>query len=156
MKENLGPFANPAFRQQMAANILAPMMDSYSGEFTENMYGKPLGVARMAGRISDVSLSVAASGKDDSNTLSVAGDVYINGTSCLTTQPAISHISGEVSQFKTTKVTGDTGITQRVLDYDNNSFSPGDIITYDLALTRTASPTTEIKHPSIIVGLEPI
>jgi hypothetical protein len=67
----------------------------------------------------------------------------------------ISHVSGEASQQKTTKVTGDTGITQGVVDPTANTFTAGDIFTYELYLQRTATPTTEIANPCIVVELEP-
>jgi hypothetical protein len=64
-------------------------------------------------------------------------------------------VSGEASQQKTTIATGDTGITQAVMDTDNNSYNPGDVITVTLSLTRTASPTTEMLNPVIVLELEP-
>jgi hypothetical protein len=41
------------------------------------------------------------------------------------------------------------------MDADNFSFDPGDVITADLVLTRTASPTTEILNPCLVLELEP-
>ena len=153
MERNQGPFPSPAFLQQIAANVAAPMMYGYSGEITANA-NQTLGAAVASGKVSGVSLSVEASGKDDTNTLSFAGDVLINGVTCLTTNPVIAHVSGEASQQKTTAKTGDTGITQAVLDQDANTISQGDVISCTLALTRT-SPTTEVKAPCIMVEFEP-
>ena len=154
MKRDRGPFPSPSHKKQVA-NAVVPMMYSYSGELTDHVRNQPMGAAVTSGKVSGVWMSVGASGKDDSNTLQVVGDVFINGTSCLTTNPVIAHVSGEVSQQKTTVKTGDTGITKRVLDPDNNSFSPGDVITCEFELTRTATPTTEILNPSIVVEFEP-
>jgi hypothetical protein len=67
----------------------------------------------------------------------------------------IAHISGETSQHKTTIVTGDTGITQAVINRDANSVAPGDVITAKFTVERTASPTTEITDPVINVGMKP-
>jgi hypothetical protein len=156
MKQGLGPYPSPAFKQLIAANDPSPMMATFSGEISASAPGRMLGAANVGGKVSDVWLSVGASGKDDSNTLSLAVDVKINGTSCLTTQPAIAHVSGEASASKTTKATGDTGITQRVLDPDNNDVSLGDVFTYDLTLTRTASPTTEMSAVAVVVEIEPV
>jgi len=150
-----GPFPTPSFVKQMAANVVMPMTYSYSGEFTASIGGLPMGACLSSGKVSGVWLSVEASGKDDSETLSFAGDASINGTSCLTTSPVIAHVSGESSQQKTTVKTGDTGITAGVVDQDNNTFSQGDVVTVDLTLTRTASPTTEMKHPCIVVEFDP-
>ena len=155
MERKQGPFPSPAFLKQVAANAIVPLMYSYSGELTGTRSNQPLGVAVTSGKISGVWMTIEASGKDDTNTLSLSGDISINGTSCLTTNPVIAHVSGEASQHKTTVVTGDTGITQTVLDADNIAVVQGDIITCDLTLTRTASPTTEMKNPCIVVEFEP-
>ena len=156
MKAMKGPFVGVATNKQNAANIQAPLVGVASGEFTITLRGVPLGAVNGGGRISNVWLSIATSGKDDTNTLSVAADVKINGTSCLTTQPAIAHVSGEASQQKTTKVTGDTGITQAVMNSSANTYAAGDVITYDRIITRTASPTTELANWVLVVELEPV
>jgi len=75
----------------------------------------------------------------------------------LSTVPSICHISGEASQAKTTKVTGDTGIIQAVIDEDANTFSPGDIFTVEIiGIKRTSTPTTEIANIVIVVEVEPV
>jgi len=150
-----GPYPSPGFKKQVAANQTAPMMATHSGEITASTPGMPLGASNVGGKVSDVWISVGASGKDDSATLSITVDVKINGTSCLTTTPVIAHVSGEASTNKTTKISGDTGVTLRVLDSDNNDVSPGDMLTYDITLTRTASPTTEMSAVAIVVEFEP-
>jgi hypothetical protein len=131
------------------------MSVAVSGELTATVGGAPLGAPRFDGSIEDVWISVGASGKDDTNSLSVEADVRINGTSALTTKPKIAHVSGEASQQKTTKVSGDTGVTQVDLNESANTFSAGDVISYDLVLTRTASPTTEISNVALVVELLP-
>jgi hypothetical protein len=151
----LTPFPTPHFSKQVELVVSQPFCASFSGEFTANVSGAPLGAPKTAGRVANVFLSVQMSGKDDSNPLQITGEVYINSTSCLTTRPGIIHVSGEASQQKTTKITGDTGIVQAEIDADNATYNPGDMITYDLLLTRTSSPTTEIINPCIVVELEP-
>ncbi len=155
MDRKQGPFPSPGFVKQIAANALVPIMYSYSGELTDHIKNLPVGAAVTSGKVSGIWMSLEASGKDDTNALQISGDISINGTPCLTTSPVIAHVSGEASQHKTTVVSGDTGITQAVIDGDNNSFSQGDILTCDLTLTRTSSPTTEILNPCIVVELEP-
>ncbi len=155
MKSQKGPFPGVAFGKQMAANILPPLFDNISGELTASRVDGALGAARFPGRVQEVWLSVGASGKDDANQLCISGEVKINGTTCLTTPPSISHISGETSQQKTTKATGDTGIQQAVIDGAANSFVAGDMITYDLTIVRTATPTTEMANLVVCVELEP-
>lgn len=155
MEQRQGPFPSPAFLKQVGANDPSPMTAVVSGEFTANVSGAPLGACNVAGKVSNVWLSVQASGKDDSNTLSLTADVLINGTSCLDTAPIIAHVSGEASTNKTTKDDADTGVTQATMDSDNNDVSYGDVISYDLALTRTASPTTEMRNVVLVVEFEP-
>ena len=154
MKQKQGPYPSPSAMAQWAANEASPMMALISGELTTNVSGAPLGAANYGGKIQDVWLSVEGSGKDDSSTLSLTVDVKINGTTCLTTAPVIAHVSGEASTNKTTKVSGDTGVTQATMS-SANSVSPGDMITYDMTLTRTASPTTEMRNFVIAADFEP-
>lgn len=154
-RPNTGPYPNPGFAKQVSSVVLQPLVVNFSGEVTTHKTGFPIGAPRVAGYISNVYLSVGRVGKDDSNTLSLAGNVYINGTTCLTTEPAIAHVSGEAAATqKTTVVEGDTGITQAVLA-STNTFNPGDVITGNLTLTRTASPSTEMANVCIVVELMP-
>jgi len=155
MKQKMGPYSSPGAQRQWAANEVSPMMALHSGEITGNITDAPLGAANVGGKLQDVWLSCEESGKDDSNTLSLTVDVKINGTTCLTTAPIIAHVSGEASSNKTTKVSGDTGITQAVMSASANDVSPGDMITYDMTLTRTTSPTTEMRNLAVVVAFEP-
>ncbi|RLI36474.1 hypothetical protein DRO66_05565 [Candidatus Bathyarchaeota archaeon] len=151
----LVPYSDPNFSKQVEFVLCQSLGACHSGEFTADDLNAPLGVPKKAGKIGNIFLSCEQSGKDDSATLSFTCDVRINAVSCLTTPPAIAHVSGEVSQQKTTVVAGDTGITQAVVNRAADTFNPGDIITYDLVITRTSSPTTEIRTPCIVVELEP-
>jgi len=156
MKGLSGPFpGGPAVMKLISANILPPLTATVSGEVTASIAGSPLGAARFAGRVQKCWFTVGASGKDDTNPLQIRGELYINGVTCLSTRPLISHVSGEASQHKTTRLTGDTGVTQAVIDGDANTFSAGDIFTYDFDLVRTASPTTEISNIVLCAELEP-
>lgn len=155
MEPNRGPFPTPAIMRQLSANVMPPLQDPVSGEIRVNLSHRVLGAAQMPGRVTDVWMSVRATGKDDSNALGFSGEVYINGVSCLSTIPSIGAISGESSQQKTTRITGDTDIVQAVLDNTANSFSAGDVFTWSLTLKRTATPTTEINSPVMVVVLEP-
>ena len=131
------------------------LQDNRSGELTLDILNEPIGTVKYKAGVSDVWISCAASGKDDSEDLYFEADVFINGTSCLTTKPKIAHVSGETSQQKTTAIAGDTGVTQAVIDPDNYSIEPGDVITFNFKLERTASPTTEILNPFIVVEVMP-
>ncbi|RLI01788.1 hypothetical protein DRO30_03610 [Candidatus Bathyarchaeota archaeon] len=155
MKKLQGPFPSPGFREQISANVLPPLIGFYSGEVTTSIGETPIGAVHSGGRISSVWMSVRSCGQDDSNTLKIEADVYLNGVSCLSTKPAISYVSGEAASQKTTVVTGDTGITQAVLDSTNIDVDPGDVLTFDLTLTRTATPAHEITHPCVVVEIQP-
>lgn len=151
------PYPSPKFPQQCEEVLAQAMSACVSGEFTAHKLGAPLGVVKRAAKIADVFLSCEEAGQDDDNTLSFTCDVYINGVSCLTTAPEIQYRSGEASIFKTTKISGEfTGTTPAVIDTDYDDLDPGDVITYDLVITRTSSPDAEIVTPCIVVELEPL
>jgi len=155
MKYRKGPYPTPASTKQWAANIVVPLAATVSGELTANKSGAPIGACGLPGTISDVWFSLGQSGKDDTNTLSMTVDVKLNGSTVLTTKPIIAHVSGEASQQKTTKTSTDTGVTQSVLN-TNTAVAQGDILTFDMILTRTATPTTEIKTMAVVVEFEPV
>lgn len=154
MKRLRTPTPSPSFRKLVAVDGIRYFEGTISGEITASSGRIPMGSCPVGGQIRDVWLSVGTSGKDDTNTLSLDVDVKINGTTCLTTKPKIAHVSGEVSQQKTTVVAGDTGLTHAVLAAAN-SFSPGDVISFNATLTRVASPTTEMANACIVVEVEP-
>ena len=156
MRPNVGPFTQPGWRKRLAVNTLPPFQSTYSGEIVVDVNDFALGAARYAGEVTGIWMSVQASGKDDTNDLYVEGEVYINGTTCLTTKPKIAHVSGETSQAKTTIGGSDAGTVEAVIDTTANTFAPGDVLSADFLLERTASPTTEMKNPVIVVELEPI
>lgn len=155
MLQGRGPYPVPNWRKLAAQNIFPPETGNYSGEITANVKNAPIAAARFNGVITDVWMSIGASGKDDTNPLQISGEVTINGVSCLTTKPSIAHVSGEASQQKTTKVTGDTGIAQAVINASANSVTQGDVISFEFTVERTGSPTTEMSNPVIVVEFEP-
>jgi len=155
MDQKVGPYSSPGAVKHWAAMLTAPMMALISGEITATVCNAALGAVNVSGSIKAVWLSVEESGKDDTNTLSFTVDVKINGTTCLTTQPIIAHVSGEASTNKTTKTSLDTGVTQSVMDASANDVTLGDMLTYEMTLTRTASPTTEMRNIAIAVEIEP-
>ena len=155
MRANIGPFTQPGWRKRLAVNVLPPLQGTYSGEITTAVNDITLGVGRFAGEVTGVWMAVQASGKDDSNTLNITGEVYIDGTTCLTTTPKMYHTSGESSLKRDTREAG-TGIVEAVIDTTANTFAPGDVLSAAFIVERTASPATEIKNPVIVVELEPI
>lgn len=156
-RRGVTPFPQVGLEGKIDSAVMPPMHYSHSGEIAAVSGESPIGAARKAGKIVDVWMSVGQSGKSDTAQLAVSGEVYINGVSCLSTRPSIRHISGEASQAKTTKVTGDTGITQAVINEDANTVVPGDIISAQIVgVERTAYPTTEMQNVVIVVEFEPV
>lgn len=151
-----GPLPGPDFARQIANEILPPFMDALSGEISADK-NLPLGIARYRGKIKSVNLGVRVSGKNDSDSPAIEADVKINGVSALSTKPKIAHVSGELSQQKTTyPEAADTGITDAVINQSANTFSAGDVLTWKVIYTGAASPTTKIADAFIIVEVEPL
>lgn len=158
-RRNKTPFPQVGLEGKIDSSIQGPYYLNMSGEITAISGEVPVGATRKAGRVVDVWMSAQESGKDDSIQLAVSGEAYINGVSCLSTVPSIRHISGEASQAKTTKVTGDTGITQAVINESANTFAPGDIISAQLVgveRSPSVTPTTEIHNVVIVIEVEPV
>lgn len=155
MRKSGPPLPETGWSERLAHNVLPPLMATISGELTATTVVN-LGMARFKGAIKDVHLTLGSSGSDIAgNDLSCAVDVRINGTTAISTQPVVAHVTGETAVQKSTKSSSDTGITQAVLDYTNYTFDAGDLIEATLVVTRTASPTVEMANPCVIVELEP-
>ena len=155
MKSLFGPFADPAEMRRIDANVMPPIIGLISGELNASRSRAVMGAARSAGIVTDAWISVYGCGRDDSNNLSGEVDVKINGTTIFTTTPKIAGNNGSASAQKTTKVAGDGGIVEGVINTAARSFSAGDVFTFDFTLTRTASPTTEMNNLVVVVELEP-
>ena len=155
MKKMTGPYPSVAFFKQLARDVIVPMQALFSGECPVGVKSAPVGAAPRGGKVADVWMSVGTIGLDNANSLQITGEVYINGVSCLSTRPSIGYVTGEASQQKTTRVTGDTGIVQAVVNMDANTVTDGDMLTYDLDVART-SPDEEISNVVLVVELEPI
>jgi len=149
------PNPSMAFAQDVAQYNEPPLVSGVSGEFTLTQDNMILGTPKFAGRISDVFLSIKDCGTDITNALNISGEVYINGTTCLSTTPKIAGVSGEAGAQKTTIVTGDTAVVQAVINPAANSYSPGDVITGSILIQRTGSPDTEMESPVLAVDLFP-
>jgi hypothetical protein len=157
MRPLVGPFTQPGWRKRIAANILPPMMASISGEINQisGEYYTPIGVARFAGEINDVNLSVVSCGRDNTNPLSIEARVYINHVEALSTYPKLTFVSGEAPGHKTTFSAASSGVQKAVVDRDNSKFDAGDIISVSFVPVRTPTPTNEISSPCVVVELEP-
>jgi hypothetical protein len=151
----LGPYPTPNFARLVNDVAEPSMVGFYSGQITTSKLGVLMGAAKGAGKVVDAWVSIKGSGKDDSNSLNISGQVYINGASCLSALPSIRHVSGEAATNKTTKATDDTGVAQAIVNTAANSYSVGDVFTCDFIIARTASPTTEMQNAVIVVDLEP-
>jgi hypothetical protein len=144
---------SPNFKQQVAEYIEAPLRANLSGQLTTAKYYGILGTPRFSGRIANVVLSLGASGRDDTNALSLDADILINGTTALTTKPKISKVQAVASTHRTTNSSGQ-GVIKAVMA-STNSYNAGDLITYACTLTRTATPTTEMANAALVVELRP-
>ncbi len=139
---------------QVANDLPSSLFYSHSGEITANKHGIGFQAFGVAAKINNVWLSVGGNGKLNSNPLNIAADVMVNGTSCLSTSPVIAASSATSAQA-TTLASG-TGITQAVIDTANNTAAAGDVLTCDLTITRTDSPTTEISNVIVTVEITPV
>lgn len=151
-KRDMRPFGTidpgVGFGDQVAMNN--PVVVAVSGEITANKHGIPVHVPDFAGRIQDAFLTVNGCGVDSSNALSIELDLKIGGTSALSTKPKIT--KGSSDTYRTTAISGE-GATEGVVDNANNTFAVGQPILANLDITRTATPTEEIKSPVIVVYL---
>jgi len=155
MRSKGHPLPEVGWKERLALNVMPPIQATVSGEITATTVIN-LGTPRFKGAIKNVWLSVGQCGRDDTgNTLSLAADVRINGTTCLATQPSIAAVTGEAAIQKTTAIAGDTGVTEAILDYTNYTFNAGATIEATFVLVRTASPGSEMANPCVVVELEP-
>jgi len=104
------------------------------------------------GKITNVGLYVANTGEDGANPLEIEADVKIAGTSIFNTKPKITK---DATDGSSTYESG-TGITQPVFNLTTGirDFAVGDLITIDLNLTRTATPTDEMSGIVVIIDYE--
>jgi hypothetical protein len=151
-----GPLPTQRFAQQVADIALPPLQGCLEGSQTSSSTDQPLGITRFDGSVVGVFATIGGTGKDDDNALSGEFDVMVNGATVLSAEATIAHVSGEGSLHKTSfPEAADVGVTEAVIDPDSAEFVAGDIITWNFNLKRTASPTTEITNPCIIVELRP-
>jgi len=124
-----------------------------AGEITADATGHLLGVVPADGAIEDVILSVQENGSDSVDALDITATVSVNGTAVCTVDPAIDKTAA-ADAFATTAAAG-SGITQATVKSDGTEdVSKGDILSVDLALTRT-TPDTEITGPVVLVKIRP-
>jgi hypothetical protein len=120
-----------------------------SGDIVASVTATFLGLALQAGVIAGAVLHVGNTGTDASNPLSLEMDTLINGVSSWTIKPAIAKTAADGAR---TNVAG-TGVTVGVLDPTKVALAIGDIITYSLTLTRTASPSDEMDSAHVEVQI---
>lgn len=119
-----------------------------AGDITSSDAANVIGAMPLAGKVLDVGIYAANTGTDGDDDLSIAGDVNIAGTTCMTTLPALSKAAADGAD---TFAAG-TGITVGVVDSDENAFDRGELLTFDLDLTRT-TPSDEVADVTISVLL---
>ena len=146
-----GPYP-PGFPEDVS--LTSPYLLSHvtSGEITTMGGGHVLGVPQFAGYIKDVNLTLQQSGRDDADPLWLEADILINGVSAMTTKPKIEANVGSASERKSTINTG-TGITQADIDETAMTFAAGDVISLNYEGRYTATPTTKMANPVVVVEL---
>jgi len=123
--------------------------ETVAGDITASDTGNVIGAMPVAGMVLDVGIYAAETGADAAaDALAIAGDVNIGGTTCMTTLPAISKAATDGADT----FGAATGVTVGVVDPTANTFDRGDLLTYDLDLTRT-TPDDEIADVTITVLL---
>lgn len=123
-----------------AATSKTAIHERVSGDLTASVDATLSHIARTAGTIADAGLRLGNTGADAANPLSLELDVLINGTSIFTTKPAITKAAADAASTWAAA----TGVTPGVIDATKNILAAGDLVTYSLTLTRTASPTDEM------------
>lgn len=123
----------------------------YPDDITANASALVAYVATKPGQIVNAGLYVAGSGMDDINPLSLELDVMINGTSIFSILPLISKSTWGVAAntFK-----AGYGVTVGVVDGEANTLAVGDVVTFDLELIRTASPTEEMAGAVLVLEIQ--
>lgn len=110
-------------------------------------------VAPQAGKIVSIVGGVEENGSDASNPLTMTFTVKKGATAVCSADPVILKTAASDAQIDT--AAAGTGITQATIKSDGSeSFAVGDNIACLFDITRTASPTTEITTPSVIVGVK--
>ena len=142
------------FSQQATEFALQPLEGVINRDVTASVTNRMLGIARCGGRIEDIVIGLAAGGVDNESAISLEVDIKIDGTSCCTTKPKISYVSGELDKAITTNESGE-GIIETIIDHDNKEFTDGSVFTYDATVVKT-TPDTEMSGLGIMVKLEPL
>ena len=148
--------SDPAEMRRIDGLVMPPLIGLVSGELIADRSRAVMGAARTSGLVTDAWISMNGCGRDDSNPLSGEVDIKINGTSIFDTKPCIRSNHGEAAAHKTTKISGDTEITQGDISVTAREFAAGDVFTFDLDVTRSATPTTEMNNLVVVVELEPL
>lgn len=130
-----------------AATYKETVRASQAGDITASVTATAVGIARGAGTISRGGFRLGNTGADSTNPLSLELDVLINGTSIYTTKPALAKTASDGAST----LSAGTGVTVGVIDETKNILAAGDVITYTLTLTRTASPSDEMADALVVI-----
>lgn len=133
------------------SNDVVYIRHGVTGEVTADAT-HPLFAAEKAGRVVSVVGGALENGSDATNPLSMSFDVSKGATAVASTNPAFDKTAAADTRVSTANA--GTGITQAVLKTDGSaSFAKGDVFSVVFNITRTASPTTEITSPFVMVGI---
>jgi len=135
-------------KQQMVKDDRASQIFSYNkvGNITANISEAPVGAVLEDGVITDFLVALGNRGRDDAETLSIAAVLKKNGTSVL---------SGEVTLSDSASGEAGTLSFASVPTFETTAVIRGDLLSLDLTVTRTASPTTEMQNLYTTVKIVP-
>jgi hypothetical protein len=117
-----------------------PFVFRTSGDITATIASFIVGVAPAAGVIDKSMFTLAETGADGTDALSMQGDTLINGVTIFSTKPVIAKAAADGAR---SDVAG-TGVTVGVINAAANIVAAGDLITHVFTLTRT-TPETEMS-----------
>lgn len=152
MKKRQPPYPGMVSLKHVVTNTPTAVSAAYSGAITTNIPNIQVGAASVDGEISDVWFALGDCGVDASHALYIEADVYINGTTCLSTRPR-SYARAAGARVNT--IASGQYIRIASISTSANKVVRGDQITCDVVLTRTASPTTEIQNFVVCVDIQP-
>lgn len=149
-----GPVPGFSHLQAFGTLLQSPLVAIESGEFTSAVKGKVLGIATIDGQIKGIYLSAGNRGAFASGEVAgsaISGEVFVNGESVTATRPQINSDGGggQAATF-----TSGSGIQQGAVS-GSGEVKAGDVLTYDIDITREAVPSLEIVTPCIIVDIAP-
>ena len=155
-KDNPRRIVPPSVAHDQQVNLVMPdITTTVPGDLEADVDEAVVCIAKKAGRVKDVTIAVQSCGKDDDTPLTTKVDVFINGVTCLTVPPTITHISGEADDTMRSSMVSGEGNEKAIIDPDANSFARGDLITYEVDVTLTGTPAGYMNGLGVLIEVDP-